>query len=344
MIAVRASARAPLQRFITPALLTVLAVASACHPLKKLKISTADQLLVEAGAVAVAVDQNNIYWFGNGAVHQAPRASPAQSIILGQGIAVLSIVVDGSSVYWANLAKLDSQGSEISNSGTIMKAPIGGGQQITLAHGQDRPVEVVVDANNVYWNTRNNVMKAPISGGDSSQLASGSLILGFAVDDRFAYWIDRPSSFAGTGLLRKVPLSGGGITTLYDTLTAPGPMLRDGDDLYWIDYGTYIPDDNGDDLQLDGQIQHQLSSEMLFSSFATAQQSPQALAKANDVLYWINGDVQTFEKNHRGNVMLYGPRGVEQVAPDQKDPRRIAAVGTDVYWTTQTGIMHASVK
>jgi len=61
-----------------------------------------------------------------------------------------AVVVDGSSVYWLDKGAIDGAGSM---GGSVIKAPIGGGQTTALDSGLDSPFELVADDTTLYWLT-----------------------------------------------------------------------------------------------------------------------------------------------------------------------------------------------
>ena len=107
-----------------------------------------------------------------------------------------------------------------------MKTPIGGGATTVLASGQNIPLDVKVDATNVYWVNQGSVttpngmveMKVPLAGGAPTMLATGqNTIFDLVVDSTTVYWNDwgqhEPSTMTN-GSLVSVPIGGGTPTTI----------------------------------------------------------------------------------------------------------------------------------
>src|SRR5207237_428964 len=91
-------------------------------------------------------DAANVYWVdtNGGTAMKAPRGG-GTPITLATGLdQPQAIAVDGTSVYWTNLAPSTEMG-------TVMKVAIGGGTPVVLANGQHGPLGIAVDATSVYW-------------------------------------------------------------------------------------------------------------------------------------------------------------------------------------------------
>jgi IPT/TIG domain len=52
------------------------------------------------------------------------------------------------------------------------------------------------------------------------------------------YWVEWGNGVAGAGAVKKISLSGGGVTTLAANLNAPTSIDVDGDIIYWSEFGT----------------------------------------------------------------------------------------------------------
>jgi len=139
----------------------------------------------------------------------------------------LDIVADDESVYW------------ISDSGTVTKRSIKGGNPVLLASGQDQPITLALDDANVYWingdsstgnPTAGKVMKVPLGGGKVTTLATGQSKAAYMlVSGDNVYWS------GGTATISRVPIAGGPAEILVPgagTPSQPG-FAVDAHNIYW---------------------------------------------------------------------------------------------------------------
>jgi hypothetical protein len=122
-----------------------------------------------------------------------------------------------------------------------MKTPIGGGATTVLASGQNIPLDVKVDATNIYWVNQGSVttpngmvMKVPLAGGAPTMLATGqNTIFDLAVDSTTVYWNDwgQQTLTMTNGSLVSVPIGGGTPTTIAARVQAYDVAV-DGTSLY----------------------------------------------------------------------------------------------------------------
>ncbi|MFQ5964389.1 MAG: CARDB domain-containing protein [Candidatus Scalinduaceae bacterium] len=126
----------------------------------------------------------------------------------------------------------------------------------TLVSGLDSPNFLTVDQNNVYWtetsfpNKTGEVKKVPIIGGAVSTVSSQ--FLGFAggtgwtdiaVDNTSVYWGWNPGG--GSGIIYKIPITGGVRTTLSSDANQPGDIAVDSAYVYWSDNNSGTPSFTG---------------------------------------------------------------------------------------------------
>jgi hypothetical protein len=135
---------------------------------------------------AIAVDSTSVYWTNQvlGTVMRMPKSGGAVTPIASGQAGPWGIAVDATHVYWTNTGSSDScpdngncpsgfsclVGKCVPDSGappcpdcTVMRAPVAGGAPMVFAAGQNLPVNIALDDENVYWTNAGNgtVMKAP---------------------------------------------------------------------------------------------------------------------------------------------------------------------------------------
>jgi hypothetical protein len=232
------------------------------------------------------------------------------------------IAVDATSVYWTA-------------SGTVMKAPVEGGDSITLASGSI-PCGIAVDATSVYWTDRGNgkVMKVPLAGGTPAILASGQRAPnGIAVDATSVYWTDpvpctNPTCPGGT--VMKLSLGGGTPTPLASDQTDPRFVAVDATNVYWV------TDSGAMKVPLSGGAPSPLSS---------ANVNVGGIAADATNVYWtqsdINGGVLMKVPQAGGTpvALASGPIVGNTVVSGTVYWGGIAIDGTSVYWATGDKVM-----
>jgi hypothetical protein len=218
-------------------------------------------------------------------------------------------------VYWSDLGPNCGTVDAASTSGSIVRQAVDGGGDMLLAAGQDCPMGLAVDTDNVYWTTfqpddGGAVMKAPIHGGPSVALATG--LYGprsIAVDPTNVYWLD-------FSRVMKVPIAGGPAVVLADN-QAPNEIAIDSTNVYWTEFG---PNPAIKQIGKDG------GSVVIV---AAAQVSPTGIATDGTRIYWANS------ANPGGTVMVGWPNAAYLPYPitGQLDtPSYLAVDGTGVYW------------
>jgi hypothetical protein len=177
-----------------------------------------------------------------------------------------------------------------------MKVALNGGTPMTLA-SEYRPRGIVVDAENVYWNSvmasgnQGYVRKVPLNGGTVTTLASvPGVVIGLQVNATSVFYTyDTLASASGTGVdsydLMSVPVQGGTPTTL---LTDEGTVLDlaiDGASIYWSH--TTPTDGNGEALIADTIEKVPLSGGTP-TVLASGLSNPDCFVVRDGILYWVD--------------------------------------------------------
>jgi hypothetical protein len=196
------------------------------------------------GATELAVDATNVYftvWNATaGTVTAVPIAGGPATTLASNQPNPWGIGVRAGTVFWSN------EGSDsLQVPGAILSVPAAGGAITTVAAGEaadagaraSDPGPIALDATSVYWteSLRHLVRKAGLAGGAPVTLATtDSLPSAIVVDATYVYWVE--DDMATTVWLRRVPLGGGAVTTLF---TAPEQLYdghflaQDATHLYW---------------------------------------------------------------------------------------------------------------
>jgi len=178
---------------------------------------------------AVAVDATHVYW-GNSQseIWSVPVAGGAP-VMLSLGPAnggVLGLVVDATSVYWTEITLNPV-------AGWVMKAPLGGGEAVTLA-AATWPIGIAVDATSVYWAESEEglsadvIKKVSLDGGAPTTLAPAAGPNTIAVDATGVYWTQQVSGRPSLNALMQVSLDGGSPTSLAPCPNAVGVAVAGG--------------------------------------------------------------------------------------------------------------------
>ena len=173
----------------------------------------------------LSVGSANLVWTEAGRIGKAsPDGSSVATLASGIGSDMVRIAVDQTSVY-----ALDGD--------YIKKLPLAGGTVEVLASARLGSIgdssmwnlDIATDGTNVYWTIKENVglptvQKVPISGGAPVTLASEPAMewgpqdsyRRIVVDSQHVYWSSSGKSGPISGAVKKVPISGGSVTTLVD--------------------------------------------------------------------------------------------------------------------------------
>jgi hypothetical protein len=242
----------------------------------------------QSSPMGIAFDRANIYWtndsvptshgiYSGGAVMRLSidGGFPTTLQTFGGVAKPYGIAVDDENVYFTLQA------------GAVMKAPLDGGEAITLANSRPAPTGLALDSQNVYWEDIGGVFAVPIGGGLVTPLSSG-FVNGsdggqfnswfLTIDGSSAYWAGEANS--GPSAVFKVALGGGTTTTVASFPDAPFGIAVYGNEIYWTTIGT----GHG----ATGAIMKASINGGAVTTLASQQQVPTAIAVDAKNVYWIN--------------------------------------------------------
>lgn len=175
----------------------------------------------------IAVDSTSIYWtenITNGSIKKIP-ISGGTPITIASGLSKpFGIALDATNVYWTE-----------KGSGNVNKVGKNGGAVTNLATGLSYPSGIVVDSTNVYWSedtTYGNIWKVGLATGATPTILAANACApkSIALDATSVYW----GEFCYSGI-RKVNISDGTITTVFNDYSSAYNIAIDDTSVYWTD-------------------------------------------------------------------------------------------------------------
>jgi hypothetical protein len=153
----------------------------------------------------------------------------------------VSVIVKGGELIPDSTLAIDEKFLYWSDGANIMRVPKSGGESEKIIARAPKPVEMVLDDDNIYWLIWGGedspplpVMFAPKKGGEAKKLTPAYPgASGISVDKDFVYWM------TGDGI-RKVPKAGGDVTEVYHNPTKwPSlGLMQDADNFYFAQMGS----------------------------------------------------------------------------------------------------------
>jgi hypothetical protein len=171
---------------------------------------TAVELASQPNVGLIVADDSHVYWTaGHTAIMAVPTARGAPTSLVTGLTDAEGLALDATNLYF-DVGTFTNR--------NIMRVPLAGGAPAPVVMGQDVS-RFALDATNVYWMTSSpaSLMTAPLLGGPATTLANGPLpasgVSGITADPTGIYWTALDASLT-TLSIYKVPLGGGGVTTL----------------------------------------------------------------------------------------------------------------------------------
>jgi hypothetical protein len=265
----------------------------------------------------IALDGANVYWLNasNGGVMKSPLDGGAPTV-LDEGDISWGLAVDATHVYWTSNVFVYISAEEERRRTRLMKAPIGGGAPVVIAELDEvrgDPIDIEVDAGNIYWTDEETVMKIPIEGGTRVILADGqSYPEDLEVDADSVYWTN-----GVRGSVMKVPIEGGTPVVLASEQSHPKHIEVDATSVYWIAQNQHDVTHSVMKMPIEGGTPVVLADKLARIA---------GLAVDDASVYWTDQD---------GAVMKMPIEGGDPavLALRQTDAGSIAVDATSVYWT-----------
>jgi membrane-bound inhibitor of C-type lysozyme len=226
----------------------------------------------QSGLGAIAIAGGYVYWFSsnanNGGIFRASRNGGSTESV-APGHITLSMVTDGSYVYWFNR-------NQISSNGGVYRVAVAGGATTMVAADPGAGIigrqDIAVDETYVYWTVQPPlaVKRALKQGGVAETFASSisGQVIGMAADRGTVYWqVD-------SGSIMQASASGGETSVLVAANAFSG-LFVDGDYVYWSSAS-------------DGEIMRVRRSGGIPETIVTAQNRPFSIVADAAYVYWAS--------------------------------------------------------
>jgi hypothetical protein len=197
----------------------------------------------------VAVDATSVYFTDYGST--STNGSVMKVSIGGGAVTTLTtserypegIAVDGSYAYFADYGWCTACSPTVCCTGGIWKVPIGGGTESAVAVALSGPMNLALDASNVYFVENNSAghgagaFRVAKTGGTPFYLGTGNLTGGIALDltDTHLYITNGDGAFGSLGSVFKLPVGGGASTSFASGQNQPVGIALDSTRAYWSD-------------------------------------------------------------------------------------------------------------
>jgi hypothetical protein len=267
----------------------------------------------------ITTDGTNVYFMAssvNGAagsdILYVPTSGGAITQLPGAtGMRGAGLVEYGNFIYWADYA-----------AGKIMETPKAGqtGATRTVVQGLTNPLRVAVDANNVYYTSKNGTGAAQKASGTSmwSTIQPGGAPWGLTVDATNAYYTDRMN-----GAVVQVDIGTGTPTVIVPNQAGARGLFGDATTLYWTTSS--------------GNVMMSAKAAINPMLIVQGQSNPQELTvdvgAAQSEVYWA-------DVGPMGNVSkapAVSSSAATVLAPNQASAQCVAVDATSVYWAVYGG-------
>lgn len=272
------------------------------------------ELPVGSKAYGLALDEANVYWteLGTGEVRQARKDGTGRVTLASGQDAPHAVAVTDGFVFWGLY----------SATGSLRKAPIGGGATVDLLPFAPAVLEIVVDSTHLWWTREpDDVQRMPTAGlpdGGLEDLLTGNpLANGITLDATHIYWVNQQDGYvkkALRDLTADTPLATGDV---------PWGIAVDATSVYWTEVGS--APGAGKVMKaskLDGSG---------LTTLADMQGAPQGIAVDASHVYWANRDAGTVQK-----VPIEGGAATV-IAAGQPKPVKLAIDESHVFWVNTEG-------
>jgi hypothetical protein len=228
------------------------------------------------------------------------------------------IIADASNVYWTD-------------STAVKKAPIAVGTTTTLASGLTSPNYIAVDATNAYFTdwSDGTVKKVNLSNLVSTTLASGlTNPNNIAADSTYVYWTENAGGTAGSGTVKRVPLSSTGTTAptvVASGLNSPSGMAVDGTSSTVSSYVYFT------EYTSSGTLKKVSAAGGTPTTLASGLNWPYDVAIDSTYAYWTETGTIGSGTGAVKKITLTGT-GLTTLASGLADPYDIDVDATNVYW------------